>query len=138
MDSNTPVSIPEPVSRQELRARLRKKTSRSRKSPSQGASDPQSLLNNVEMSSDPQSILKMMSQVNNVLQQNPQMLDTISKCMSTMFENKDLMNNIKQNIEKELTPEVEPEPIPAPLEIPTEPSESTPPPTPKVKSKKKI
>jgi len=106
MDS-TNTSIPTNVSRQELRAKLRRKINRNKKTPPQQGG-LNSVLPQMETAvdgldpSNPQSILNMMNQVNSVLQQNPQMLETISKCMSTMFENKDLMDNIKQNIQKEM------------------------------------
>ena len=94
------MEIPEQISRQELRARLRKKTARKKRAPVEGA--PSNAFSGLDLPKDSDSLLKMMTAVNQTLQQNPQMLETLSKCMTNMLENTELMDNIKEHI----TPEI--------------------------------
>jgi hypothetical protein len=93
------MEIPEQISRQELRARLRKKTARKKRAPVEGA--PSNAFSGLDLPKDSDSLLKMMTAVNQTLQQNPQMLESLSKCMK-LFENTELMDNIKEHI----TPEI--------------------------------
>jgi F0F1-type ATP synthase delta subunit len=49
------------------------------------------------------NILKMMENVNKILKTNPQMVQQISKCVSNVMGNKDLMNSLAGQLEKEIT-----------------------------------
>ena len=43
-------------------------------------------------------ILKMMDSVNKLLKTNPQMLEQISKCVSNVMNNKDLIGSLKDQL----------------------------------------
>jgi len=47
-------------------------------------------------------ILKMMDQVNSILRTNPQMVQQISKCVSSVMSNKDLMDSLTGQLASEL------------------------------------
>ena len=72
----------DPNAREKLKEKLRKKR--------------QSARRNTVPSLDPDlgemDLVKMMEQVNNVLRTNPQMVKQISKCVSNVMNNKNLMN----------------------------------------------
>ena len=49
------------------------------------------------------NILKMMENVNKILKTNPQMVHQISKCVSNVMNNKDLMNSLAGQLENQIS-----------------------------------
>ena len=49
-------------------------------------------------------ILQMMENVNKILKTNPQMVQQISKCVSNVMNNQDLMNSLAGQLGKEMEP----------------------------------
>jgi len=49
------------------------------------------------------NILKMMENVNKILKTNPQMVQQISKCVSNVMNNKDLMNSLAGQLENQIS-----------------------------------
>jgi len=47
-------------------------------------------------------IFKMMEHVNKILKSNPQMVEQISKCVSNVMSNKDLMESISSELENQI------------------------------------
>lgn len=47
-----------------------------------------------------ESLFNMLNQVNQMLKQNPDMVKKVSKCVNSIFENKDLMNSLVSEIEQ--------------------------------------
>jgi len=77
-----------------------------------GKSDPEKI--------DEDNLFDMLNQVNKMLKKNPQMIKKVSKCVNSIFENKDLMSSLVSEIESNVqeedsqtlhnnSPEVEPE-----------------------------
>ena len=56
-------------------------------------------------------ILKMMDRVNKILKTNPQMINQISKCVSNVMNNQDLMNSLAGQLEKTTVQEQFIEPV---------------------------
>jgi len=77
--------------KQKLREKLRKKKE-SRSLPKQEA-------NPFDGQTD---ILQMMDSVNKILKTNPQMVQQISKCVSNVMNNQDLMKTLTGQLEKEI------------------------------------
>ena len=48
---------------------------------------------------DEDNLFNMLNQVNKMLKENPQMVKKVSKCVNSIFENKDLMNSLVSEIE---------------------------------------
>ena len=47
---------------------------------------------------DEDNLFTMLNQVNKMLKENPNMVKKVSKCVNSIFENKDLMNTLKSEI----------------------------------------
>ena len=56
-----------------------------------GKSDPEKI--------DEDNLFDMLNQVNKMLKKNPQMIKKVSKCVNSIFENKDLMSSLVSEIE---------------------------------------
>lgn len=48
---------------------------------------------------DEDNLFNMLNQVNQMLKQNPNMVKKVSKCVNSIFENKDLMKSLVSEIE---------------------------------------
>jgi hypothetical protein len=48
---------------------------------------------------DEDNLFNMLNQVNQMLKQNPNMVKKVSKCVNSIFENKDLMSSLVSEIE---------------------------------------
>ena len=48
---------------------------------------------------DEESLFTMLNQVNQMLKTNPNMIKKVSKCVNSIFENKDLMSSLVSEIE---------------------------------------
>jgi len=60
---------------------------------------------------DEETLFTMLNQVNKMLKENPNMVKKVSKCVNSIFENKDLMSSLVNEIETNVQePEPEPEP----------------------------
>jgi hypothetical protein len=55
-----------------------------------------------ELTTDGTDIVSMMKQVNKILQTNPQMVKQISKCVSNVMENKELMASLTSQLNQTL------------------------------------
>ena len=81
--------------KEKLRQRLRKKRENRKK-----------LTDGVEPVLDENAdIFKMMEHVNKILKSNPQMVQQISKCVSNVMSNKDLMESISSELETQIKKE---------------------------------
>jgi len=62
-------------------------------------------LNKPEEDVSEESLFTMLNQVNKMLKENPKMVKKVSKCVNSIFENKNLMdslvNEIKTNVHEE-------------------------------------
>ena len=56
-----------------------------------GKSDPEKI--------DEDNLFDMLNQVNKMLKKNPQMIKKVSKCVNSIFENKELMSSLVSEIE---------------------------------------
>jgi len=56
---------------------------------------------------DEETLFTMLNQVNKMLKENPNMVKKVSKCVNSIFENKDLMSSLVNEIETNVQ---EPEP----------------------------
>ena len=74
--------------RERLKAKLQKK----KKERTQGAAAATDI-------TDETDIVKMMENVNNILRTNPQMVQQVSKCVSNVMKNKDLMSSLMGQIQ---------------------------------------
>lgn len=79
--------------REKLRAKLRKK----RESRKNGTTDP------VDPFNGETDIMKMMESVNKILKSQPQMVQKISKCVSNVMNNKELMDSLAKQLETQVT-----------------------------------
>ena len=75
--------------RERLKAKLQKK----KKERTQGVAAA------VSDFTDETDIVKMMENVNNILRTNPQMVQQVSKCVSKVMKNKDLMSSLMGQIQ---------------------------------------
>jgi len=80
--------------REKLRAKLRKKRDSRKNGATPEAVDPF----NGEM-----DLMKMMENVNKILKSQPQMVQKISKCVSNVMNNKDLMDSLAKQLETQVT-----------------------------------
>ena len=80
--------------KQKLREKLRKKKE-SRKNAQQPMA-PEDLFNGET------DILAMMNRVNTILKTNPQMVQQISKCVSNVMNNRDLMSSLSKQVEDQI------------------------------------
>jgi len=55
-------------------------------------------LNNSTEEESETDLFKMLNQVNKMLKENPNMVKKVSKCVSSIFENKDLMSTLTSEI----------------------------------------
>ena len=74
-----------------LKATIRAKSAR-RKPKSKESSSETSIPQDMDL-------MSMLENVNKMLKTNPQMLQQINKCVSTVMENKDLMESIKSQVQ---------------------------------------
>ena len=79
--------------REKLRQKLKKKQQKR-----------QNVLPDPEPEPEPANLdfAKMMDQVNNILKTNPQMVKQISKCVSNVMGNKDLMASLVNEVNQEI------------------------------------
>lgn len=77
------------------REQLRKKLAAKRKK----ARNPHKIENPMASGFDANSIGDMISQVNNMLKNNPDMIKQVSKCVNNVFENKDLMSSLVSQVQ---------------------------------------
>jgi len=80
--------------REKLRAKLRKKRDSRKNGATPETVDPF----NGEM-----DLMKMMENVNKILKSQPQMVQKISKCVSNVMNNKDLMDSLAKQLETQVT-----------------------------------
>ena len=83
-------------SKEKLKLKLKKK--KEQRSASKAPSEP---INPFDGQTD---ILQMMENVNKILKTNPQMVQQISKCVSNVMNNQDLMNSLAGQLGKEMEP----------------------------------
>ena len=91
-EQNDEINLKE--NKEKLRAKLKAKRER-RNGNSSKPSEP--LFNESEP-----DIMKMMGNINKILQQNPKMVQQISKCVSSVLGNKDTMEALTEQIKNEL------------------------------------
>ena len=77
--------------------RLRKKLNKKKKKDSPGTQDA------TPGTVDEDSLFTMLNQVNKMLKTNPEMVKKVSKCVNSIFENKDLMSSLVSEIESNVT-----------------------------------
>jgi hypothetical protein len=82
------------MDREKLKEKLRKKRQEKRKN---GGNLPPNDIFNGET-----DIMKMMENVNKILKTNPQMVQQISKCVSNVMGNKELMNSLAGQLENQI------------------------------------
>ena len=82
------------MDREKLKEKLRKKRQEKRKN---GGNVPPNDIFNGET-----DIMKMMENVNKILKTNPQMVQQISKAVSSVMNNKDLMESLSGQLETEI------------------------------------
>jgi hypothetical protein len=58
---------------------------------------------------DEDNLFTMLNQVNKMLKQNPNMVKKVSKCVNSIFENKELMESLVSEIQTNVTPDQDPE-----------------------------
>ena len=81
----------ESTTKERLRKKINnKKNKRAGKEPA-SSEDPEKV--------DEDSLFNMLNQVNQMLKSNPNMVKKVSKCVNSIFENKDLMNSLVSEIE---------------------------------------
>ena len=80
--------------KEKLRQKLRKKRN-------QRTNAPEKNKINEDILGEP-NIIKMMENVNKILKTNPQMVQQISKCVSNVMNNKDLMNSLAGQLENQI------------------------------------
>jgi hypothetical protein len=80
--------------REKLRAKLRKKREHRKNGTHEPPVDPF----NGEM-----DLMKMMESVNKILKSQPQMVQKISKCVSNVMNNKELMDSLANQLETQVT-----------------------------------
>jgi len=85
-------------SKEKLKLKLKKKKEQRSAHGDGGRSEP---INPFDGQTD---ILQMMENVNKILKTNPQMVQQISKCVSNVMNNQELMSSLAGQLEKELEP----------------------------------
>lgn len=80
-----------PLSRTAMREKLRKEIKKKKQQPSQA--------NGI----NEDNLFGMLSQVNMMLKDNPEMVKKVSKCVNNIFENKELMGNLVSELETSIS-----------------------------------
>ena len=80
------------MDREKLKQKIREK--RNRRNTARPSNDP---------FNGETDIVKMMDRVNTILKSNPQMVQQISKCVSNVMNNQELMETLSGQLEKEIT-----------------------------------
>jgi hypothetical protein len=88
----------DPLSKEKLRKKLNKKKEERKKGKSVSESP--------DLSED--SLFNMLNDVNKLLKENPNMIKKVSKCVNSIFENKNLMESLVNEIKTNITESREP------------------------------
>jgi hypothetical protein len=81
----------ESTTKERLRKKINNKKNKRAGKESGRSEDPEKM--------DEDSLFNMLNQVNQMLKSNPNMVKKVSKCVNSIFENKDLMNSLVSEIE---------------------------------------
>jgi len=81
----------ESTTKDRLRKKINNKKNKRNGKESGSSEDPEKL--------NEDSLFTMLNQVNQMLKSNPNMVKKVSKCVNSIFENKDLMNSLVSEIE---------------------------------------
>lgn len=88
----------DPLSKEKLRKKLNKKKEERKKGNSSSSENP-------DISED--SLFNMLNDVNKLLKDNPNMVKKVSKCVNSIFENKNLMESLVNEIKTNITDQVD-------------------------------
>ena len=83
----------DPLSKEKLRKKLNKKKEERKKG--------KPLTESPDLSED--SLFNMLNDVNKLLKENPNMIKKVSKCVNSIFENKNLMESLVNEIKTNIT-----------------------------------
>ena len=91
----------DPLSKEKLRKKLNKKKEERKKGKFVSESP--------DLSED--SLFNMLNDVNKLLKENPNMIKKVSKCVNSIFENKNLMESLVNEIKTNITESREPDQV---------------------------